>query len=246
MWPWRFPSEAGSGGFEGIAEGQAPSSYQVEELHLAAMHFAAFALVSPTFFACDRWASLPPAEQEACGWASLRRFARRTYRRPLDAEEGRRLEAFWQVNAAAGPLDEAVALTVAGLLQTPTFHFRIEPRRPGGGAGARPLSRWQLASRLSYFLWDSMPDEALFAAAEAGDLDTRAGIEAQARRMLDDPKPGPPSSASTTSGSAPTMSCWSRRPAGRSARCSASKPSWPPRATTTWNGRPSWGRCATR
>ena len=42
VWPWRFPSEPGAGGFEGIAQGQSPSSYQVEELHLAAMHFASF------------------------------------------------------------------------------------------------------------------------------------------------------------------------------------------------------------
>ena len=85
VWPWRFPREAGLEGFEGMAEGQQPSSYQVEELHLAAMHFASFALVSPTFFACDGWAARPAAEQEACAWASLERFARRAYRRPLDA-----------------------------------------------------------------------------------------------------------------------------------------------------------------
>lgn len=189
-WPWRFPPEAGADGFEGIAQGQAPSSYQVEELHLAAMHFASFAPVSPTFFTCSSWTSRPAAEQEACAGASLARFARRAYRRPLDAGERRRLEAFWRANAAAAPLDEAVALTVAGILQAPTFHFRIEPRR-GPADAAAPLTRWELASRLSYFLWDSMPDAALFAAAGAGGLDTRAGIEAQARRMLDDPKARP-------------------------------------------------------
>ncbi len=94
VWPWQFPSEAGSNGFEGIAQGQAPSSYQVEELHLAAMHFASFAVVSPTFFACDAWTSRPAAEQKTCGWTSLERFARRAYRRPLDTEEIRRLERF--------------------------------------------------------------------------------------------------------------------------------------------------------
>ena len=190
-WPWRFPAEAGSDGFEGIAEGQAPSSWQVEALHLAAMHFASFALVSPTFFACDGWTSRSADEQAACAWTSLARFARRAYRRPLDAEESRRLEQFWRANAAAGPLDEALTLTVAGILQTPTFHFRLDPGRRAEAAGADALSRWELASRLSYFLWDSMPDEALFAAADAGGLDTRAGIEAQARRMLDDPKARP-------------------------------------------------------
>lgn len=189
-WPWRFPPEAGADGFEGIAQGQAPSSYQVEELHLAAMHFASFALVSPTFSACGDQASGTAAGREACAWTSLARFARRAYRRPLDAGEMRRLERFWRENAAAGPLDEAVALTVAGILQTPTFHFRAAPRR-GTDDDAGLLGPWELASRLSYFLWDSMPDDALFAAAEAGALATRAGVEAQARRMLDDEKARP-------------------------------------------------------
>ena len=194
-WPWRFPAEPGSEGFEGIVQGQNPSSYQVEELHLAAMHFGSYALVSPTFFACEAWADLPAAAQADCAWTSIDRFARRAYRRPLGAAERDRLLDFWQANRAAGPLDEAVALTVAGILQSPPFHFRVEPELAAGrgdgdraGSGADP---WALASRLSYFLWDSMPDAELFAAAEAGELATAAGVERQARRMLDDPKARP-------------------------------------------------------
>ena len=197
VWPWRFPSEPGSGGFEGIVQGQNPSSYQVEELHLAAMHFASFALESPTFFECDTWAALPPVEQERCAWTSIERFAERAWRRPLHAAERERLEAFWQENLAAEPPDEAVALTVAGILQAPAFHFRIESDDASGKrAGAGPLAqavrtRWELAARLSYFLWDSMPDAALFAAAADGELATQEGVERQARRMLDDPKARP-------------------------------------------------------
>ena len=193
-WPWRFPAEPGSEGFEGIVQGQNPSSYQVEELHLAAMHFASYALLSPTFFACESWTELPAGEQAECARVSIERFARRAYRRPLRAAERERLLAFWQANRSAGPLDEAVALTVAGILQAPAFHFRVEPGAAGGReddrAGAGPDS-WALASRLSYFLWDSMPDAELFAAAEAGELATAAGVERQARRMLDDPKARP-------------------------------------------------------
>ena len=185
VWPWRFPAEPGSEGFEGIVQGQSPSSYQVEELHLAAMHFASFALESPTFFTCANWASLATTEQDACAWSSIERFARRAYRRPLRPDERARLEAFWQANLGAYPRDEAVALSVAGVLQAPSFHFRVEPGK--GDVTAQP-SRWELATRLSYFLWDSMPDEALFAAAESGELATAEEIERQARRMLDDPK----------------------------------------------------------
>lgn len=187
VWPWRFPAEPGTGGFEGIAEGQNPSSYQVEELHLAAMHFASFALLSPTFFACDDWGASSPPEREHCAWASISRFAARAWRRPLDPGEQDRIEAFWRVNVADGRPEEAVALTVAGILQAPAFHFRIER---GDAASANPTP-WELATRLSYFLWDSMPDDELFAAAAAGELDTRRQVERQARRMLADPKARP-------------------------------------------------------
>ena len=194
-WPWRFPAEPGADGFEGIVQGQHPSSYQVEELHLAAMHFASYALVSPTFFACDAWADLAASAQADCAWASIDRFARRAYRRPLRAGERERLFDFWRANRAAGPPDEAVALTVAGILQAPPFHFRVAPDAASGrGDGDRAGSganAWALASRLSYFLWDSMPDAELFAAAGAGELATAAGVERQARRMLDDPKARP-------------------------------------------------------
>ena len=186
-WPWQFPSEPGAGGFEGIVQGQDPSSYQVEELHLAAMHFASFALLSPTFFACDEWDALPRAEREGCAWTSIERFAGRAWRRPLDSGERERIAAFWRANLAAGPLEEALALTVAGILQAPAFHFRIER---GGPADGQPTP-WELATRLSYFLWDSMPDAALFAAAAAGKLSTPAEIERQARRMLEDPRARP-------------------------------------------------------
>ena len=187
VWPWRFPPEPGAGGFDGIVQGQNPSSYQVEELHLAAMHFAAFALLSPAFFDCADWTALASAAQERCAQASIERFAERAWRRPLNADDRERLAAFWRTNLAAGPLDEAIALTVAGILQAPAFHFRIE-RGAADGAGPTP---WELATRLSYFLWDSMPDAELLGAAAAGELKTRAGVEAQARRMLDDPKARP-------------------------------------------------------
>ena len=186
-WPWRFPSEPGADGFDGIVQGQNPSSYQVEELHLAAMHFASFALLSPTFFACDDWAAWSPPDRGRCAWASIERFAARAWRRPLDPDERGRIEAFWRANVLAGRLEEAVALTVAGILQAPAFHFRIE--RDDAARG--DPSPWELATRLSYFLWDSMPDAELFAAAAAGELSSREEVERQARRILEDPKSRP-------------------------------------------------------
>ena len=188
VWPWPFPAEPGSDGFEGIAQGQSPSSYQVEELHQAAMHFAAFALSSSTFFVCSDWTSLRAAEQNRCAWASLERFAQRAYRRPLTPDEQDRLEGFWHTNLATESPDAALALTIAGILQAPAFHFRTGAgRAPTDNASAQHL-QWDLASNLAYFLWDSMPDQELFAVAATGGLTTREGVERQARRMLDDPK----------------------------------------------------------
>ncbi len=112
----------------------------------------------------------------------------RAYRRPVSADELARLENFWRDNRAAGPADEAVALTIAGILQAPSFHFRMDPDNLAAERGTASLRQWELASRLSYFLWDSMPDAELFAAAEAGRLATKAAVERQARRMLDKPE----------------------------------------------------------
>ncbi len=186
-WPWPFPAEPGSNGFEGIADGQSPSSYQVEELHLAAMHFGAFALLSPTFFGCADWPDLPESEQAECAEASILRFAERAWRRPLGESERERLHVFWREQLDAEPIREAVALTVAGILQAPAFHFRLDSlhSRPHEGGDLAP---WLLAERLSYFLWDSLPDEALSRAAAEGTLGTAAEVARQARRMLGDPK----------------------------------------------------------
>ncbi len=82
-----------------------------------------------------------------------------------------------------------MAFTVAGVLQAPGFLFHAGLQPPVETTdGAAPLDPWGLASRLSYFLWDSMPDPKLFAAAARGRLATRAQVEAQARRMLEDPR----------------------------------------------------------
>ncbi len=89
-WPWPFPAEPGSDGFEGIAQGQSPSSYQVEELHLAGMHFGAFALLSPTFF--DLWDSMPDEELfRAAGTGELETAegVERQARRMLDDPKAR-------------------------------------------------------------------------------------------------------------------------------------------------------------
>ncbi len=188
-WPWVLPEEAGVDDFEGMAEGQAPSAYQLEELQKAAVHFGAYTLVSPSFHTCADWSQLPTSTQESCAWSDLERFASRAWRRPLTESETQRLTDFWNQNLSNGDLDEAIALTAAGVLQAPQFLYRIERGEDTKREKGRVrLTEWEVASRLSYLLWDSMPDQALFVATLDGELSKTKGIREQTRRMLEDPR----------------------------------------------------------
>jgi hypothetical protein len=188
-WPWPLPEEPGVDDFEGMVDGQSASAYQLEELQKAAIHYGAYTLVAPNFFTCEDWETLDTSAQEACAWASLERFAPRAWRRNLTDDEASRLQAFWEANRSQGELDVAIALTAAGILQSPHFLFRVEQgKNTKREKGRVRLTDWELASRLSYFLWDSLPDGELFAAAASGELSKPKEIRSQVQRMLQDPR----------------------------------------------------------
>ena len=113
-------------------------------------------------------------------------FAERAYRRPLSDGERRGVADFYRELRESDGLghEDAVRDTVVSILMSPHFCYRVD--RPGGNGGVRPLSDYDLASRLSYFLWASMPDDELLAHAAAGDLHRPEVLAAQARRMLRD------------------------------------------------------------
>jgi hypothetical protein len=186
-WWWTFPPEVGVGGFEGLADGQSPSAYSTEQLQQAAHHFASYTLSAPGFLACEAWDTLSEGAQATCGWESLMAFAPRVWRRPLTEDESQRLQAFYAVGLEEGSAAAAVENATSFLLQAPQFIYRIEHSHleiPSTEVVA--LDDYEVASRLSYFLWDSMPDDVLLAEAAAGRLGTRSEVEAQARRMLAD------------------------------------------------------------
>ena len=187
-WPWTFPAEVGVEHFESMEDGQVPSPYLVEELQKAANHFASYALVSPLFFTCESFASLGRDEALICAWDSVLRFAQRAWRRPMDTESRQELQSFWSANLEGESIEEAIGLTLAGILQSPAFLYHLEVGIPSSDEGARRLTAFEQASRLSYFLWDTMPDAALFRAADNGELSRVSGIAAQTRRMLADTK----------------------------------------------------------
>jgi Protein of unknown function (DUF1592)/Protein of unknown function (DUF1588)/Protein of unknown function (DUF1587)/Protein of unknown function (DUF1585)/Protein of unknown function (DUF1595)/Planctomycete cytochrome C len=118
--------------------------------------------------------------------AALQNFAERAYRRPLSPSERTDLLAFYRSLRALDGLshEDAIRDTVTSVLLSPHFAFRIDLAEPG--SGARPLSSFELASRLSYFLWSSMPDPELLSHAASGDLRETSVLLAQTRRMLGD------------------------------------------------------------
>jgi hypothetical protein len=117
---------------------------------------------------------------------ALADFAERAYRRPLTPGERDGLVAFYRRLRQKEELshEEAIADTLASVLLSPHFCYRIDLAPPG--KGVRPLSDYALASRLSYFLWASMPDAELLTHAARGDLHQPDVLRAQARRMLRD------------------------------------------------------------
>ncbi len=118
----------------------------------------------------------------------VRNFATRAYRRPVQDGEMTQLMAVWaKADEDGRTFDQSIDLVLQAVMVSPSFLFRteLEPQ-PGEKNGIHTLNEYELASRLSYFLWSSMPDDELFALAEKGRL--RANLDAQVRRMLKDPK----------------------------------------------------------
>lgn len=117
---------------------------------------------------------------------ALLQYAGRAFRRPLQPSEGEALRGFYNGLRAKDGLthEEAIRDTLASVLMSPNFLYRVD--LIAEGRALQPLDDYALASRLSYFLWSSMPDEALLARAAAGDLHKPNVLIAQTRRMLKD------------------------------------------------------------
>ena len=139
-------------------------------------------------FVC-RPASRAAADEAACAREIFAALARRAYRRPVVERDLAVLLDFYEQGRAEGGFEAGVELGLRRLLASPEFLFRIE-RDPAGAAPGAPyrISDLGLASRLSFFLWSSIPDDELLDLAAAGALRRPGVIEAQTRRMLADPR----------------------------------------------------------
>lgn len=129
-----------------------------------------------------------PQQQLDSAGEVIGRFAKRAYRRPVTRAEAARLLKLYQAARADGEAYEgAVRLALQAVLVSPHFLFRGELQpEPDNPAAVHPIGEHALASRLSYFLWSSLPDDELTALADRGRL--RRNLDGQVRRMLKDPK----------------------------------------------------------
>ena len=171
-----FPPEDFVNGFRNQYQSQSVSPLQAEAYATAAEKLAKKA------FNGDRSKFMPcKTTDAACRDRYIRDFGRRAFRRPLTAPETAR---YTRLFTAAGKtsFDDGARMVMEAMLQSPNFLLRTEN---GLEKTWRP---YETASRLSYFLWNTMPDEALFRSAASGELNTPAGVERVSRRMLDDPR----------------------------------------------------------
>ncbi|MDH3224191.1 MAG: DUF1592 domain-containing protein, partial [Gemmatimonadota bacterium] len=126
-------------------------------------------------------------EERPCARSIVERLARKAYRRPLESGELDALMGLYDEGAEGEGFEIGVRTALQGILASPDFIFRLEEVPEGVGEGATyRINALDLASRLSFFLWGSPPDEPLIQAASAGELDTDAGLDAQVDRMLQD------------------------------------------------------------
>jgi mono/diheme cytochrome c family protein len=129
------------------------------------------------------------ASEGGCAKRVLSAVARRAYRRPVTDAEVDELLRFYQAGRKRGTFDTGIQESIAFVLASPKFLFRAEPDPPQAATGVPyPVSDVELASRLSFFLWSTIPDDELVSLAAQNRLHEPATLERQVRRMLADPK----------------------------------------------------------
>jgi hypothetical protein len=183
-----FPAENTMLGFGNNADAHR-ASLLLAERHLdAAVGVAARAIAGGV----DRLLPCDAGDRsEACVTRFISEFGYRAFRRPLHPEESQPLLELFRGSSAQWGFDKGIELVLQAFLQSPQLLYRTESLADSSAGGvadgsAVPLDSYQVASRLSYFLWNTMPDAELFAAADAGQLTTVEAIVGQAERMLED------------------------------------------------------------
>lgn len=180
-----FPAEEEALGFNNNADALVVTQLLAEGYLQAAETLAekAVADLPKLMKGCDVGAE----GEDACARRFITEFGARAYRRPLTEDE---VEALFDLyDGARGDFDflTGIRLTLTTILQSPHFLYRVEFGEPAApGSDVVKVAPYELASRLSYFLWGTMPDDELLAAAAEGRLETADDVAGQAARMLND------------------------------------------------------------
>lgn len=175
-----LPAEVATEGFTNTAETQTPSAALIEALSNNAHTVAEQVTADLTkLLPCSPTSA---ADEPACGRQFLRELGRRAFRGEFEAADQTRYTRFFDDAYGKWGFRSAVQLVVEAMLQAPKLLYRMEAGTPDG-AGLR-LDSHELASRLAYFLTDSMPDDALLAAADRDELANASALESHARRLL--------------------------------------------------------------
>jgi hypothetical protein len=182
--------DVGERSYDNDALALGPSDVRVSYWDETAFTMASAAIADPTTRA--RWISCgatpDDAEAVTCAHDFIARFGARALRHPLTEGEQAMYESYFATRRADIDFDAAALLTMTAMLESPHFLYRLELQGADLGDGSVALTPHELASRLSYLLWRSMPDDALFAHADDGSLLAPATLESEARRLLDDPR----------------------------------------------------------
>ncbi len=129
------------------------------------------------------------SQEKVCAQEIISTLARRAFRRPVEPADMEPLMLFYEEGRADGTFEDGIEMAIRRILASPLFLVRLERERAGLGVGAAyRIDDLGLASRLSFFLWSSIPDDELINLAAKGRLSDRAVLEQQVRRMLQDPR----------------------------------------------------------
>lgn len=178
-----FTPENESLGFRNNAEFLPVSSLAAEQFTTAADKLSAAAAADANFVKCAN-----PSDKTACANEFIRNFGARAYRRPLTSDEATRFSTLFNTAMTKYDFNAGVEWVVNAMLQSPHFLFRYETGKALAGKSYAAVDQYEMASRLSYLLWQSMPDAALFDAAKQGKLGTPGEVLTQAKRMMADSK----------------------------------------------------------
>jgi hypothetical protein len=164
-------------------------------LTVSALHAEKYVLISETLAkqAVEDVTSLTACDaavqgDEACAAAFAKAFGRRAFRRPTTPEDEQGLLTAYRAGRQGGSHAEGIEVMIRAALQSPSFLYRLETSSSGDTRARVPLSPFELATRLSFLIWASGPDDALLDAAARGELASKAQVAAHARELLGRPQ----------------------------------------------------------